>query len=286
MAIGRAHTPDVAWPTLWLLAGSYLSLTISTWLALSGLWPLWVSSILNGIVLYGTYTVVHEGIHDNIVQPGSGFRWVNMTAAFIGAIPLALLIYPHRKSHMVHHTKCNTDDDPDIYARGPFGVVTFWRIPVTVLRQFNPIEQYRECRRYGVTWRDTLFSMLTYAAYIAMVAGAVAAGYGYEVLVLWFVPFFVGYSVMLVFFTWVPHYPHTEVGRYRDTRCSLWPGANVLTQGESLHLIHHMMPWVPWYRYEAVFREIRPFLEQNGAQIDGFVPRMPQADRVANRVAH
>ena len=281
IAVANRHRPRIAVPTLLLLLGVYAGLAGSVYLALVGQVPLWLAAVVNGLILYGTYTVVHEGVHDNIVARKSAFRWVNMAAAFLAAIPLWILIYPHRASHMVHHRKCNTDEDPDIYARGDFGVVTFGRIPLSILGQFNPLEQYRECRQFGLNRAQFIFSMITFAAYVALVLAIVAMGYGYELLILWFVPFFIGYAIMLVMFTWIPHHPHTLTGRYHDTRCSLWPGGNLLTQGQNYHLIHHMMPWVPWYRYEKVFLELRPALEQQGAIIDGFWPRAAEASREA-----
>jgi beta-carotene hydroxylase len=273
------HRPEIAVLTLLLLAGVYSGLAASTFLALSGKAPMWLAALVNGFIFYGTYTVVHEGVHNNIASKKSNWKWLNMTAAFLAAMPLWLLIYPHRASHIVHHTRCNTDDDPDIYARGSFGVVAFWKIPLAILGQFNPLEQYRQCKNYGLTRSQRYFSMISFILYIAIVLTIVGFGFGYELLILWFIPFFIGYALMLVFFTWIPHHPHTITGRYHDTRCSLWPGGNLLTQGQNYHLIHHMMPWVPWYQYERVFHEIRPALEKNHAIIDGFWPR-PAKDSV------
>lgn len=271
--VGRRHTPAFAVPTLLLLVGVYSGLAISTYLAISHNLPLWSAALINSVILYATYTVVHEGVHDNIVDRKSAFRWVNMAAAFLAALPLWLLIFPHRSSHIVHHQKCNSESDPDIYARGNFGVVTFYKIPLAILSQFNPLAQYRLCVEHGLTAGQSYFSYATFVLYVALVAAIVAAGYGFELLVLWFIPFFIGYAVMLVLFTWVPHHPHCITGRYHDTRCSLWRGGNLLTQGQNYHLIHHMMPWVPWYRYESVFNELRPWLEEKHAIIDGFWPR-------------
>lgn len=276
IAVANHHRPEVAVPTLLLLAGVYASLFASCYLALTGRLPMWLAAVLNGIILYGTYTVVHEGVHNNIVTRNSRFKWVNMAAAFLAAVPLWILIYPHRASHVVHHKRCNTEDDPDIYARGAFGVVAFWRIPLAILGQFNPLEQYRQCIDYGLTRGQRYFTLANYVFYVALVLTAIGFGYAYELLVLWFIPFFIGYALMLVFFTWIPHHPHTITGRYHDTRCSIWPGGNLLTQGQNYHLIHHMMPWVPWYRYERVYLELRPILERHGAIIDGFWPRPAQ----------
>jgi len=281
IAIGRQYRALLAWPTLILLCAVYAGLFASTLLVLNEWMSMWLGAIINGIILYGTYTIVHEGVHDNIVSKKSTFRWVNMAVAFLAAIPLWILIYPHRSSHVVHHTKCNTDDDPDIYARGSFGVVTFWKIPLAILGQFNPVAQYRQCIEHQLSRRQRYLSIINYCFYVAIVAVIISIGYGFELLVLWFIPFFVGYTAMLVFFTWVPHHPHTLTGRYHDTRCSLWSAGNLLTQGQNYHLIHHMMPWVPWYHYVDVFNEIRPWLEQNNAIIDGFWPRPAAASLAA-----
>jgi len=281
--VANRHRPKVAAPTLFLLAGVYSSLAASCYFALNGQLPMWLAAVINALIIYGTYTVVHEGVHNNIVSAKSRFKWINMAAAFLAAIPLWILIYPHRASHIVHHRKCNTDADPDIYARGSFGVVTFWRIPLAILGQFNLANQYRQCREYGLTRSQRYYSMIHFALYVAIVLTITGSGYGYELLVLWFIPYFIGYAMMLVFFTWIPHHPHTNTGRYHDTRCSLWIGGNLLTQGQNYHLIHHMMPWIPWYRYERVFDEIRPSLEQHGAIIDGFWPRSAKDAREAVR---
>lgn len=61
-------------------------------------------------------------------------------------------------------------------------------------------------------------------------------------------------------------------GRTLVLEALVFPGANFLLQGQGYHLIHHMAPSVPYYRYEAVFRGMRPLLERNTARIEGLVP--------------
>ena len=39
------------------------------------------------------------------------------------------------------------------------------------------------------------------------------------------------------------------------------------------HLIHHLYPSIPWYRYRAAYRELLPLLRDEGAIIAG-----PQTD--------
>lgn len=270
--VGRRYSPDVAWRTIGLALCIFLGLGLSIAAVLGELIPHWLGGLINAVILYGSYTVVHEAVHSNIVPRHARWRWLNPLLGHAICALLWLFYHPHKRSHMLHHRKCNSDEDPDIYARGDFGVVTFWRIPAATLGQLNPLALYRDCVRFKLSDRLTAISLATYGAYLAVILALIAAGWGYELLVLWFIPWFLGYSVMLIFFTWVPHHPHTAVGRYRDTRISIWPLANLLTQGQHMHLIHHMMPWIPYYHYEKVFYELRPGLEANGVVVDGFWP--------------
>lgn len=271
--VGCRYSPEIAWPTIRLGIGVCMTLSASVWAAVSGHLAFLASALINSVVLFRTYTVVHEAVHNNIVPRNRQLRWLNRFFGFAICIPLWMFFYPHRNSHFLHHSKCNSDDDPDIYARGSWGVVTFWRIPIVSLTCFNPVALYRDCAQFRVTAKERRITMATYVAYLCAAVALIAAGYGREFLLLWFIPWFVGYSAMLVFFTWVPHHPHTEIGRYRNTRCSLWSGANWLVQGQHLHLIHHLMTWVPYYQYQRVFHQLRPLLEQHNVMIDGFWPR-------------
>jgi beta-carotene hydroxylase len=117
--------------------------------------------------------------------------------------------------------------------------------------------------------------MTQFALHTGIVAAIVAAGYGLELLVLWLIPWFAGLHAMQTMFGWAPHHDHSETGRYRDTRISEFPLADIVTLQQNLHLIHHMLPAVPWYRYRAVYDEIRPILEANNVRIEGFWPSAP-----------
>jgi beta-carotene hydroxylase len=37
--------------------------------------------------------------------------------------------------------------------------------------------------------------------------------------------------------------------------------------GQNYHLVHHVKPRVPFYRYGEVYRELRPELERHGSPI-------------------
>ena len=270
--IGRRHTPDFGGRTLLLEVGLFAIFVGATWLTLAGVIPMWLGALANTIFIYSLYTVVHEALHSNISSRTKSLRWVDTVAGVIACVPLWLHYHQHKRQHLQHHAHTNEETDPDIYAKGSFLAWVFLRAPAALLSYFNPVQQYRDCKRFQCSHRDYVYTSLSFSAYAAIVIGLIAAGYGREVLFLWFVPWWIGQTVMLTFFTWTPHHDHSETGRYRNTRVSLFPGANFLLQGQNYHLIHHMIPSIPYYRYKSTFDEMRPILEQKGVRIEGFLP--------------
>ena len=270
--VGRKHTPDFGGRTLLLEAQLFALFLAATGLTLAGVIPMWLGAIGNTVFLYAIYTVVHEAVHANISSRRKDLRWVDTLAGMIACVPLWLHYHQHRRQHMEHHAHTNEASDPDIYAKGSFLGWVFLRAPIALLNYFNPVQQYRDCQRFNCTSTEYVYTAISFTAYAVLVIGLIAAGYGWEVLFLWFVPWWIGQTVMLTFFTWTPHHDHSETGRYRNTRVSLFPGANFLLQGQNYHLIHHMMPAIPYYRYKATFDELRPVLEMKGVRIEGMIP--------------
>lgn len=271
---GRRHTPAFAWPTVALTLSLFAIFAASTYLAATGAIPMVLGVVVNTAFMYAVYTPVHEAVHENISSRRGGLRWVDKLLGIAACIPLWLFFHEHKRQHMVHHSRANQDDDPDIYARGGFLGWCLFRLPWALLGYFNPLQLYRGCRTYGLRQAETWITMASFAAYALAAVALIAAGFGTELALLWFLPWWIGQSVMLTFFTWIPHHDHSETGRYRDTRISLWPGAELLLLGQNLHLIHHMLPAIPYYRYRATFDELRPILEGQGVRIDGFLPRV------------
>jgi fatty acid desaturase len=270
--IGRRHTPDFGGQTILLEVGLFAIFIGATWLTMAGVIPIWLGALANTIFIYSLYTVVHEALHSNISSRTKSLRWVDTVAGLIACVPLWLHYHQHKRQHMQHHAHTNEETDPDIYAKGSFLGWIFLRAPIALLSYFNPVQQYWDCQRFHCVRREYVYTFLSFSAYAAIVIGLIAAGYGREVLFLWFVPWWIGQTVMLTFFTWTPHHDHSETGRYRNTRVSLFPGANFLLQGQNYHLIHHMIPSIPYYRYKSTFDEMRPILEQKGVRIEGFLP--------------
>jgi fatty acid desaturase len=270
--VARRNSPEIAWTTIALAVGCLALWAASSWLALAGAIPLALAMVLNGIVMYAIYTPVHDASHSAVVPRLKSLRWVNVLIGTVSAFPIFMFFYHHRKSHFIHHAKTNEPEDPDKFAMGGFLEVFFVKTPWALISQLNGVKLYQACKALNLSSFQRRSTMAQYALTVALLVGLPAAGYGWALLTLWLIPWFVGELLMEVAFGWFPHYDNSETGRYRDTRISLFPGGDILYLYQNLHLIHHMLPVVPFYRYRAVFDELRPTLEQHGARIEGFWP--------------
>jgi fatty acid desaturase len=98
-----------------------------------------------------------------------------------------------------------------------------------------------------------------------------ATGHALDWFWLIYVPPRLGSLWLTIFFQWLPHHSFDHTERYRNTRISLWPGAEVLTLQQNLHLMHHLSPSVPFYNYGLLFRRLRPTLVAKGSRIEGLM---------------
>ena len=102
------------------------------------------------------------------------------------------------------------------------------------------------------------------AVLISIPLGAVV-----PVVVLWIIPARLTFLYLAIFFAWLPHFPYEHTDRFRNTRITLFPGSTWLLLQQDRHLIHHLYPSIPWYRYRAAHRELAPLLRERGAVVAG-----------------
>lgn len=273
--VAKRNMPEIAWPTIVLAAGLWGGFVLVTWQAVTGGMPVWLAAILNTVFMYAFYTPVHDAGHFAIVPRDKRLRWLNTAIGMACSAPLWMFFHPLRKEHYIHHAKANEAGDPDLWAKGSFLRVTLIQIPLLLLNYFNPVRLWQGCVRMRLPAWERWLSMGLFAAYTGIAASVIVAGYGWELVILWLIPWFVGVHIMQTLFGWAPHHDHSETGRYRDTRIAEYPLGDILTLQQNLHLVHHMLPSVPWYRYRAVYEEIKPILQANNARIEGFWPTEP-----------
>ncbi len=236
--------------------------------AVSGAIPIWLGSILNLVLIYAAFTPAHEASHGNINGRHHGLRWLNELCGWLSMGLLCDNFAVLRAAHMRHHAHTNDpEQDPDYFLPGSG--------PLTVLVRSYAIfvgyvGAYRdEVKRMGQEGRHYAGAFAWHAMLGAIVIAFAVNGYLAEVLLLWILPALASLLFLALVFDYVPHWPHRESDRYQNTRIFLFPGLTTLLLSQNYHLIHHLYPTIPFYRYGACFREIHDELIEHDVKILG-----------------
>lgn len=252
----RAHVGQLAWPTL-LLAGVVLLGEGAVWAAtLWGGLPLWAGGLLATLLAYVAFTPLHDASHGAV---GGSPRRARLDQAVGHAMSLPLLA-PYavfRAIHLRHHGATNHPErDPDMWVAGRTAVGTAARC-LTISAHYYVVF-FREVRRPASAMRRIAReAVLTLALQLALVALAAWAVGGAVVLALWVIPGVLASGLLAFLFDWLPHHPHATRKRGHDTRLLDIPALTVPLLSQNYHLVHHLYPRVPFYRYGALLAEIR-----------------------------
>ena len=276
IAARRARERGVAWPTVLLSATA----TLAWWAAIAGhvagVLDTPTATALAFVAAYASLTPAHEAAHGNI--GGRARPWLDVVVGQISLLCLLGPFLPFRTVHLRHHAHTNDPErDPDMWMAGPTILAPlraatilqyywwcYWRPPSGVRTDLH-------YRGYAVVF----FSLLG-AAFAALVA----AGHALTVAVVIVMPAWLALGVLAVVFTLLPHHPHTHGDRFLGARAR--PGwlRTTLLLGQNYHLVHHLWPTVPWYRYGAAYREHWSLMRARGADV-GARPPAATVDQVA-----
>jgi fatty acid desaturase len=241
--------PRVAWPTLVVLACALGTWMLGFALGVTRTGPAAVAFMLAAAGAYAAFTPIHEAAHRSIARA----PWVSALAGRLASIPLLGPFPAVRYFHLEHHKHTNDPDlDPDHWSgRGPS-----WVLPLRWTTQ--------DLRYYalyvGRSRRPTHERIEVYATAFVLVlaiAAACAVGHGRDVLLFWVLPARAAIFLLAFAFDWLPHHPHSVTSkqdRFRATRVIEGRILHALFFGQSLHLVHHLYPGVPFYRYARVWR--------------------------------
>lgn len=276
--IATSYSGSFAWPTILLFAGLVASYVAVILLGISQSLPMALCTVINGVIAYGFYTIHHEANHKNISGQYTNLRWIDQVLGNVAAIPLHLNFVAYAPSHLLHHAHTNVPDrDPDFFMAGPGkAIVPRWLIStimktllcIPVLNQIIPRALPAPLSSAAREFLTNRKGLLRYnQACLAVLIGAIAFGQGSNFFLLWWLPAQIGALILQVWFVWLPHHDFSETSRYRNTRIRGWLGSTIMLLGQDHHLIHHLYPRVPFYRYRRVYREIHDSLVENGARI-------------------
>ncbi len=216
-------------------------------------WPDWCCFGLNVVALHMVGTVIHDASH----HVAHANRVLNAILGHGSALMLGFTFPVFTRVHLHHHAHVNDpENDPDHFVStgGPL-----WLINARFFYHEVYFFQRRLWRKYE------LLEWFLSRAFLASIV-LLACHYGFigYILNFWFVPAGVVGLVLGLFFDYLPHRPFQERDRWKNARVYPSPMLNLLIGGQNYHLVHHLWPSMPWYKYQPAYQAVKPLLDAKG----------------------
>lgn len=253
------HVPRVAAPTmlLWLAAASLMAVAVALhvheWIGA----PATVALIT--VAMLAMFTVAHEAAHGSI----SSVRFVNglfgrLSFPCLG--PLAVF-GPWRTIHLLHHKHTNDRDrDPDHFCCEGSGIMLPVRWALLIF-QYTFFWLLNEAGRRPLAER--VEAVIHLSCTFALLMVAVDKGLLWVPLLYWVAPSCIANTMLAFLFDYLPHHDHDATpaqSRYETTSmlhtyASFEALFTVVMQYQNYHIIHHLYPQIPFYRYADKWRQ-------------------------------
>jgi beta-carotene hydroxylase len=288
-AVAKRLSGGFGWPTVVLAIGLLAAEIGVVVLWATGVIPMAAGFLANAYLSYAWYTVHHDATHKAISGRNPELAWIEQACGHVAGFALQIEFVNYSANHLKHHAHTNTSNDPDLVVKGPM-----WQLPIKwalgnvfmtigalpggnrlvepMLAKLVPLADGSP-REKAARAKMRRFSQVG----LVLLLAAIPFGAFWPAVLLWWLPAKVGVLFLMVLFQWLPHFPFDRTDRFGATRVNRFPGSTWVLLQQDRHLIHHLYPSIPWYRYRAAFRELRPLLEANGAVIQGTGsnPRIP-----------
>lgn len=260
------RVPVLAWPTVALYAGSLGLFALLVHGIVVADWSRWVTVPLGATVTFLMFSVMHEATHHAIsTRTRLNDAFGHASTPFVAPYATFGMI---KFIHIEHHRNTNEpkDTDPDAWtSEGPWWQLPFRWATIDAWYLVFYVRRITERPRREVAAVLTVFPLVLLAF-----GGLVLAGHG-AVLGTFLLGQRVGLVVLAWWFDYLPHHGLTATQRedkYRATRVRVG-GEGWLTPlfvYQNYHLVHHLHPSIPFYRYiRAWRRNEEAYLDRNAA---------------------
>lgn len=242
--------PKVSWPAVIIMFSALLLIAGTSLLCYHGMAPLWAGAIVNSIAMYMLFTPAHDSMHRSASSNAKLNELIMAVSTFV-VIPFGTGRFL-RVMHMHHHRFTNEDNDPDHALASQLKFMPLWGFwPFVYLYTFARARKDYPSIDAVRTWRETAVGL-----------GIISVLFYFQptlMLWLWLIPIYVGFFLMCLVFMVLPHYPHAvreSVDPYQASLMRLgqeWLLTPILMY-QNYHLMHHLYPTVPFYRYGRAWR--------------------------------
>jgi beta-carotene hydroxylase len=246
------RAPRLAVPTTLIFVVVIIAMLVTWYSALNGFIELWVGSIINGLLSYGLFSVIHDGAHRSLSSNSllnEGIGSVALVFLFPYA-PMSLLRWVHNQ----HHIHANGPQDPDIFEHES----PWWQVPLRWTFFDGYYIYYFLKHGKKVMKKHARSLIIFYSLLLVVFTLSLIAGFGYELLMLWFIPTRIALFLIAVVFVILPHHPaivSQEEDPYMATTMRMgweWLLTPLLVY-QNYHLIHHLYPTIPFYKMHDIW---------------------------------
>ncbi|MHA3021580.1 fatty acid desaturase [Mycobacterium sp. BMJ-28] len=260
------QVPALSWPIVAIFTFALSLFGASTWAALTHTLPAMATIAASAAAIFVLFTVLHDASHYSI----SSHRWVNVAFGRVAMLFVSPVISFKSFAfiHIEHHRNTNDGErDPDHFV----SAAPWWQLPVRFPAMDLPYLGLlaRHVRRRPVA--EIIETMALMGFTVAMIVAATFTGHLWTLALIYLIPERVAMFVLAWWFDWLPHHDLEDTqreNRYRATRNrvgSEWILTPLLLS-QNYHLVHHLHPSIPFYRYVAAWRRNEAaYLERDSA---------------------
>jgi len=219
--------------------------------------PLFVLQVLLSILMF---TPLHDAVHktanknrlvNELMMHGTWIFFLNAPMVF-------------RKIHLAHHAHTNQgEDDPDHFTSANTWLGRWLKSFLLIFSYYNyAIRKFKRTPE-NFFWLGSSFMVLV-IAYLSLFI----VDNPLQLLFVWQLPAFVGIGFLGFLNTAWPHHPGKDASRYGNTKIlKVWKPLEWLLLYQNYHLVHHLRPQLPWYRYTSYWKEHQEEILAQGAEI-------------------
>lgn len=258
--------PPLAWPTVALWGGSFALFVLEAYGILAAGWTPWLTVPMGAAVTFLMFSVLHEATHHAVsTNTRINNAFGHLAEPFVAPYATFPLI---KFIHIEHHRNTNEPKsiDPDNWtSEGPWWQLPFRWMTIDLWYVVFYLRRIAERPRSEV--------VLTFTVFLGVIAafGWIATTSYAGALATFLVGQRLGLGILAWWFDYLPHHGLTVTQRedkYQATRVRVGGEAwlTPLFVYQNYHLVHHLHPSIPFYRYlRAWRRNEEAYLDRNAA---------------------
>jgi fatty acid desaturase len=280
--------------------------------ALCSAW-FWAHFVARGVLIYTLFTPIHEACHGSVASSRGGARVLNAIVGHGCALQYGVPFRLFCHLHLDHHKFTNNADgwDPDVWSGGGWRGAAYarygpWLLPLRCVTQllgyvYHTLAHYLHHIPRAELLRDIGILAVGFGAPLCCVAHPPLSYLFY----MYQGPVFLATFLTALGFDYLPHRPHddAENSLLASSFVTLWNvntfnsdgSRQPITKGDvarggiawltapllyqNYHMIHHLFPWVPFYKYSEVYARVADELHKGGAGAYSLFPIVVYAPR-------